>query len=329
MSLINMESKNKYLIATDYNAETAGVPITQIISKEDFRKIKDIRLRGVNYKSLFTYEPNYIISNIDLTGETIYFKFENKIHKINSVTCRYEDNVYKISIGATVSGGKADFAYIFPRLFYNDVEAILDTYVFDDEIYLKYKNTTIPASRQIIPKLKFKLKNTRIDEIYFSIYDVDVIQPEALTSNNGPINSVVGVNLANNDDAYKVFDGTETSIVVGTTGEDKSCDLQHIYKFDTPTIVYKFGMFTEASENSPTKYKVFGSMDNSTFDELLDIDQELAIDNLDLEKRIETTKQKAYQYYKIQLLAGQTKNTDIKIKAYRLFIENPIENNAI
>ena len=329
MSLTNMESVNGYLLALDNNAIAVGEPLTLSESDDDYRKVKGIMIRGDN-QNIFTYSTDIVSSPIDITGETLYVLYNNTVTAIPNVTSTLNGTLYDVDVSSITNGGTPDAATIPYIIKFNNVQPPENLVSFEgSNLYFKYDDVVFPASRTVTPEVDLKIKDMKVNEITFRTYLVDLILPEPMTSNTTPANSVTGQNLVDNNLAYKVFDGVSTDNTLGTTDANNTCSLIHIYQFDSPTIVYKFGMSTSTAANAPATYTVSGSTDGTNYTELLNISQTISIDNLSIDRRIDTSLQSAYTYYKIEITSGNAANTDIIVNQYKLYIENPIDDNKV
>ena len=329
MSLINMESENGYLLALDNNAVAVGDPLTESLDADDYRKVKGARING-NNQSIFTFSADTVSCTTDITGETLYFMYDGTVHTMTNVTSTLNGTTYDVDVSSITAGGTPTSATIPYIIKFNDIVATENFVNFNGSVvYFQYDNIVFDASRTITPEVNLKIKDMKVDEIAFRTYLVDLILPEPMTSNTTPANSVTGTNLNDNSLAYKVFDGVSTGNVLGTTDTNNVCSLIHEYQFDNPTIVYKFGMFTAAAANAPATYTLSGSTDGTNYTELLNISQEISIDDLKLDKKIDTSLQAAYTYYKIEITSGNAASTDIIVNQYSLYIENPTDNDEV
>jgi len=329
MSLTNMESVNGYLLALDNNAIAVGDPIEESIDQNDYRKCKGIRIIG-NNQNIFTFSADTVSCTIDITGETLYFMYNEAVSSISNVTSTLNGSVYDVDVSAITAGGTPTAATIPYIIKFNNIQATENFVNFNGStVYFQYDDVTFDASRTVTPEVNLKIKDMKATEISFRTYLIDLILPEPMTSNTAPANSVTGTNLNDNSLAYKVFDGVSTGNTLGTTDASNVCDLIHVYQFDNPTIVYKFGMSTGLATNAPATYTVSGSTDGSTYTELINVTQQVSVDNLSLTKLIDPALQNAYTYYKIEITSGNDVNTDIIVNQYSLYIENPVVNNEI
>lgn len=222
--------------------------------------------------------------------------------------------------------------YILPSINFNSEPLIVpkmdDIFLKDDHCLVYYDDIVIEPCREIITNVTFNSINNHILEFTKYIYYLDLINgSEIHTSNILPSNDVSfgGTNSLTAGDAYLAFDGDNiSSAFTETTDETGIVDIEHIYKFDTPTTIYKLQSHYGLATSAPKKYKVYGSFDGISYVELLDVVQYIAIDDYISTKSFEIDTYDNYSYYKIHITEGNI-SSNVSINQYTLLKESLVD----
>ena len=288
---------------------------------------------GINFDELYNGSAQDEIITLTSTGE---YKF----YKMVPTTAAQ----YYYAFNLLIDGFHVDLTdsnlvmtdikkvYRFPTIYFNDnaplVPNLDEVYLSNDVCFIQYKDVVIKPCREIVTNIKFNSSNTKISEFTKYVYSLKLTTGNAIhTNNTSPSNevSIGGNNSLIADDAYLAFDNDITTAAFTEDVDDTGVvDIQHIYKFDTPTTIYKLQSNYGLAAEAPKKYKVLGSFDGTDYVELLNVEQDISVDNYVSAESFEISKYDAYSYYKIAITGG-TVSGKVSVNQYTLLKESSFD----
>lgn len=326
--LDNIKSSDNVLLALADSASAISTKNILTMLENDFRKITCY----ASYAHLHNCSTS-TVSNKGTSKSTFKVgKFaiikvgtEYKKLEITSSNLDIENNI--LDTTAVTSGAIPTEIYILPSIYTNNIRHILNdekTKYFTEQdgkvinCHIHYNELTIPFTRELLTKVELEIKDDQLDYMLFNNARTELISATAvLTSSSTEIIS----HSSNITDPYKVFDGNTTESAYSIAcADDGTVEIFHTYDFTDPVQIMKIKVFCNLAKNSPQKIILSGSTDNSTFVDLITLEQDIVIDNYIIDKRLEISKYANYRYYKVSVLKGPNSD-NVSVNEYILLKE--------
>jgi len=195
------------------------------------------------------------------------------------------------------------------------------------KVYSFYPEIDFVGNRDFELTVKLRQTLNEIQEITGELHKITYIKAnDTHTANDAPNTigtlEVTGADAAGITDPWKLFDGDiDNSIVVGTAGTGGVIDLNLIYTFVNPTIIYASKIYYGLKTEIVKDFEIYGSNDGTNWDILFGkYDQDLTEDNMVFTKAFDTFG--SYTKYKLSVLKGITENGQISLKEISLMTED-------
>jgi len=321
--LFNTQTGDGTILATGNDAIAESKQVIQKQTSNDFRKVKVEKVMcylidcstatiADTLTSDYTFQEGQIIV-VNVLGE-----YKTLVLDSGNLSGNVVDTI-------SITAGKIPSdAYILPSIFSNNVQ---HQYIFDEyhvfEIFnskllcqLLYEPVTIPFFRSVTSKVFLPISGSIILELSLDLIQTNFeVGTDTLTSDGTDIqdsNNVV--------DAWKAFDGVDSNAYSALADSNGDVDIHHTYYFPTAKQVMKLKVKCDVAINAPKVITLLGSNNNTDFDTLLVLNQDIVINNYTIDKRLDINKYAEYNYYKIHITKG-TPDTEVIVNEYYLMTE--------
>jgi len=308
-------------VAFDDDAYMKSIPVEYPdITKNDIRNIENCRTTW-NLKIInFTTDTNSFTTTEDLSlfpTVLIYYTNNNytEIEGNSLSKTTNDDGTFTYDVSSIIESRTIQLVCILPEVFINENNMTrnhISIQKTSDKTYffIGYDNITIEPTRKIITEVVFNKKDNTLLEEYYNCIELQL--KNIILKSNTDAGITLEASGITTQDAYLLMDNDLTTEAFSETSDaDNNLNISYKLTLDNPRPFYNVFIKTLSAANAPQQYKFSGSLDDSTYIDLLTINQTLSVD--DYQQTHHLTNYDNYKYYKIEILKGPTASTDTKV----------------